>query len=70
MTRRRTNDDLASLVRVVHENAQLKMIVIRPGGCVPYTVMYTFYKLVSSKNISKSSRSSRLESVLSASQSS
>jgi hypothetical protein len=68
--RRRTNGGLASLVRVDVVNEQLKMNLIRPGGCVPYTVMHIFYKFVSSKNISKSSRSSRLESVLSASQSS
>jgi hypothetical protein len=70
VTRRRTNDDLASLVRVDVVNEQLKMIVIRLGGCVPYTYMNIFYKTVSSKKISKSSRSSRLVSVLSASQSS
>jgi hypothetical protein len=65
VTHRRTNDDLASLVRVVLLNTQLKMIVLRLAGCVPYTIMNIIYKSLSSKKTSKSSRSGRLVSVLS-----
>ena len=65
MTRRRMNDNLASLLKVVLLNAQLKMIVVGLVGWVPYSLMYIIYKSLSSKKISKSSRSSRLVSVLS-----
>ena len=60
MARRRsksTNDDFDSLVRVDVMNERCIMFVIRLVECIPYTVMNTFYMLVSSKKISESSRS-------------
>ena len=65
-----TNEDFDSLVRIDELNEQLNVETFLFMKRICYIVMYTFYRLISSKSMSKSSRSGGLLSTLSPSKSS
>ena len=65
-----TNNDFDSLVRVDELNEQLNVETFLFAKCICYIVMYTFYRLIASKSMSKSSRLGGLLSTLSPSKSS